>query len=126
MRKILFLLLLATTIISCKKDTKNNQESTTNNLVTLNGEFVYFDDAAVLQTNTDIYGVLVNDKLLELNKQAEQYKKEPTDMVKVQVQAIITNKKDDKILWENKAEITEIISVTSASPNASNLIKLEQ
>ena len=32
-------------------------------------------------------------------------------MVQVEIRGKITNKKDDKILWENKVEIVEILNV---------------
>ena len=89
----------------------------------LKGDFVYFDGAAVLQTHADIYGVFVTDKMLELNKQAEVYKKAPTDMVQVEIRGKITNKKDEKILWERKIEIVEILNV-SAPKEDDDVVKL--
>ena len=92
----------------------------------LKGEFVYFKDAAVLQTHTNIYGVFVNDKMQELNKLAEKFKKEPTDMVPVEIRGKITNKKDAKILWEKKVEIVEILNVSEPKPEENNVVKLGQ
>jgi len=129
---------MLTIFTSCKKETKaeniqeetivaDSQEKTVkqgDGLTLLKGEFVYFKDAAVLQTHANIYGVFVNDKMQELNKQAEQYKKEPTDMVTVEIRGKITNKKDDKILWENKVEIVEILNVYKPKPEENNLVKL--
>ena len=88
MKKILLFSLVLTAFISCKKETKSvnqedvitadGQEKTVkqdDGLTLLKGEFVYFKDAAVLQTHANIYGVFVNDKMQELNKLAEKYKK---------------------------------------------------
>ena len=136
MKKILILLVCFTTIISCKNDAKSNEEKTitvdseektakqSDGLTLLKGEFVYYNGAAVLQTHAEIYGVLVTDKMLELNSIAEKHKTEPTDMVFVEIRGKITNQKDDKILWENKVEIVEILNVKPASKENNNVVKL--
>lgn len=113
MKKILFIVLILTAFFSCEKEGE-----------ILKGAFVYYDGAAVLQTENEIYGVLITDKLEALNKQADPFKKEPTDMVQVEIRGKVTNQKDDKILWENKVEITEILEVKSISEENENVIKL--
>ena len=81
-------------------------------LTLLIGTFVYHDGAAIIRTHAKIYGVYINDKLKELNKAAEKYKKAPTDMVVVEIRGKIRNdSNDDTILWENKIEIKEILTV---------------
>ncbi len=138
MKNIVLVALILTLSISCKKETKsentqnetitgNTEEKTTkqnDGLTLLKGEFVYYKDAAVLQTHADIYGVFVNAKMLELDTLAGKYKKEPTDMVPVEIRGKITNKKDNKILWENKVEIVEILKVSEPQSEESNVIKL--
>ena len=137
MKKTVFIILTLAAFVSCKNDTKSEQKEETtisddsektakqsDGLTLLKGEFVYYGDAAVLQTHAEIYGVLVTDKMLELNKLAEKYKTEPTDMVQVEIRGKITNQKDDKILWENKVEIVEILNVKSASKEDNNVVKL--
>ena len=137
MKKVLILLVCISAFVSCKNDTKSNQKEETtisgdsektakqsDGLTLLKGEFVYYGDAAVLQTHAEIYGVLITDIMLELNKLAEKYKTEPTDMVQVEIRGKITNQKDDKILWENKVEIVEILNVKSASKEDNNVVKL--
>lgn len=139
MKRTLILLVSILLLISCKKDkdtqkneglnTVDNTERTAkqnDGLTLLKGQFVYFKDAAVLQTHAEIYGVFVTDKMLELNKMAEKYKNQPTDMVPVEIRGKITNKKDDKILWENKVEIIEILNVTQPKQEDNNVIKLGQ
>ncbi|GAA4972070.1 hypothetical protein [Algibacter aquimarinus] len=138
MKRIVFIVLIFTAFISCKNDSKSeNKEidaSTESNertakqsdgLTLLKGEFVYHDGAAVLQTHAQIYGVLITDKMLELDKMADAYKKEPTDMVSVEVRGKITNQKDEKILWENKLEIVEILNVKRPKEE-DNTIKIGQ
>lgn len=135
MEKVFFIVLVLLSFSSCKdeKKTDKNQETIniekfdkvtaqSNALTLLKGEFVYYEGAAVLQTNTEIYGVFVNDKMLELNKLAEKYKTAPTDMVNIEIKGKISNKKDDKILWENKVEIIEIINITQTTKENNNAI----
>lgn len=139
MKKTLILLVCISALIGCKNEQKKEVQEQTleadspektakqnDGLTLLKGEFVYFKDAAVLQTHANIYGVFVNDKMLELDKLAEKYKKEPTDMVPVEIRGKITNKKDDKILWENKVEIVEILNVSAPKPEENNVVKLGQ
>ena len=78
----------------------------------------------MLQTQSEIYGVLITDKLEALQKQAEKHKSEPTDMVKVEIRGKITNQKDEKILWENKVEVIEILNVKPNSKEENKVIKL--
>lgn len=139
MKKLIILIVCISAFVSCKKDAKSQgkNESTVissedvkktenqeEDLTLLKGEFVYYQDAAVLQTHGKIYGVFVTDKMLELNKLAEKYKSESTDMVNIEVRGKVSNKKDDKILWENKLEIIEILNVSPQSKENNNVVKL--
>ncbi len=136
MKKLIILLLSVSVFISCKNDSKSETQETlnssteentakpSNGLMHLKGSFVYYDGAAVLQTKSEIYGVLITDKLEELQKQVEEYKSAPTDMVNVEIRGKVTNQKDEKILWENKVEILEILDVSPASTEENNVIKL--
>jgi hypothetical protein len=136
MKKVITIFLCITVFVSCKKETKSEKKEEiisadypektakqSDGLTLLKGDFVYYDGAAVLQTHADIYGVFVNDKMLELNTYAEAFKKAPTDMVQVEIRGKITNKKDDKILWERKIEIVEILNV-SAPKEDNDVVKL--
>ena len=60
----------------------------------------------------------------ELNKQAEVYKKVPTDMVQVEIRGKITDKKDEQILWEQKVEIIEILKVSPPKDEENDVVKL--
>ena len=137
MKKVLILIVSLSAFISCKKDVKsqNSEETIINGseertakqsdgLTLLKGEFVYYNGAAVLQTNSEIYGVLITNKLEELQKQAEKYKSEPTDMVQVEIRGKITNQKDEKILWENKVEVVEILDVKPGSKEENKVITI--
>ena len=135
MKKLLFIALIVTAFVSCKNgsksEAKESAEATTestetqsNALTLLKGEFVYFDGAAVLQTDTEIYGVLITDTLEELNEKAKQYKSEPTDMVQVEIRGKISNEKHETILWDNKVEVIEIIDVQPNTKDKDKTIKL--
>ena len=116
MKKTVILLTCFLILVSCKKEGE-----------IITGDYVFHANAAVLQTDSIIYGVIINDKVEELNKQAQPLKKQPTDMVKVELRGKINNKKHETILWENKIEITEILNV-EVLPNEdyNNVIKLGQ
>ncbi|MDA9874709.1 hypothetical protein N9D29_01715 [Flavobacteriaceae bacterium] len=121
MRKII-LLVFAMTVLGCKNNSKNNNE-TTDNTEIISGNYIFFDDAAVLQNDVEIYGVILNDLVKELNKKAALLKTSETDMVSLEVKGIVSTKDDPKILWEKKLEIIEIINV-SAAKETENILKL--
>ena len=113
MKKVFFIALILTAFISCKKEGE-----------ILIGEFVYYADAAVLQTENEIYGVILNDKVDELNNKAKPFKKEPTDFVLVEIRGKITQKPKGEEGWDNQIEIKEILSVSALKTENDNLIKL--
>ncbi|TWO32139.1 hypothetical protein E1J38_009945 [Seonamhaeicola sediminis] len=120
MKKLIILFICAFSIfLSCKQEEKSGK--------IISGDYVFHGDAAVLQTDTLIYGVIINEKALELNKKAEPLKKQPTDMVRVELKGIINKEKHETILWEDKLEILEILKVETL-PNDDNndVIKLSQ
>tara|TARA_Y100000385_G_scaffold267813_1_gene304299 strand:- start:342 stop:716 length:375 start_codon:yes stop_codon:yes gene_type:complete len=121
MRKII-LLVFAMTVLGCKNNSKNNNE-TNDNTEIISGNYIFFDDAAVLQNDVEIYGVILNDVVKELNKKAALLKTSETDMVSLEVRGIVSTKDDPKILWEKKLEIIEIINV-SAAKETENILKL--
>jgi len=120
--KKFILLVFAMTVLGCKNNSKNNNETTVNTEI-ISGNYIFFDDAAVLQNDVDIYGVFLNDVVKELNKKADLLKTNETDMVNVKVKGIVSTKDDPKILWEKKLEIIEIINV-SAIKETENILKL--
>ena len=138
MKNIVLMLLLFATFFGCKKD-KSQQEKTSkvtiteipktekqsDGLVLMKGEFVYFADAAVLQTSpSSIYAVVVNEKMHELDKLAQQYKTDPTDYVFVEIRGEIIPKPENEEGWPYRIDIKEIIKV-SKSQNEDEVIKLE-
>lgn len=137
MKNSVLLLVFFMALTSCKNDSKSdkktddieNQEEKSakqnDGLVLLKGEFVYYADAAVIQTNSSsIYGVVINEKMHELDKLAQQYKKEPTDYVSVEIRGEIIPKPENEEGWPYRINIKEIIKV-SKSQNEDEVIKLE-
>jgi len=117
---------------SCKKDVKTTTEietvveETKDGLTLLEGNFVYYADAAVLQTSTSIFGVVLNEKTTELAKQAKAYQKEATDMVKVRVRALVEEKAKGTEGWDYNVDIKKIISVEALAAKENEVIKLEK
>ncbi|MDA9334732.1 hypothetical protein N9Q89_01060 [Flavobacteriaceae bacterium] len=120
--KHLLIFVFTISILGCKNNSKNSTEVSAE-LTTIKGNYIFFEDAAVLQNDTEIYGVILNDLAKELNEKAVPFKTSDTDMVSVEVRGVLSTKEDPKILWENKIEIVEIISV-SAGKETENIIKL--
>ena len=136
--KKLILLLAIIAFTGCKNDQKSEEnvmpsedtnttektEKQSDGLTLLKGEFVYYDDAAVLQTHAEIYGVLLINKFEDLKNRAEKFKTKPTDMVQVEVRGKITNEKHENILWDNKIEIFEILNVSKPNPEGGEMITI--
>ena len=118
-------------LLSCKSDKKEKvvqkelqKKETLTQVMTLNGNFIYYDNAAVLQTKNEIYGVIVDSMLYELDKKSKPYKQEDTDMVPVTVRAKFSNKKD-KTEWAKKIEILEIVKISKPKPKDNQVIKIQ-
>ena len=132
MKKVLILLLTIAAFTSCKKESKNESVETkdgktakqSDGLTLLKGEFVYYADAAVLQTHSQIYGVVINDKVDEINKQAKPFKIDDTDFVMVEIRGVITPKPEGIEGWDNRVEIKEILNVSPIKADGENVVKL--
>jgi len=137
MKNIIITCIIVIAFTSCKSDKKTEgnleqieaEEAKTaiqnDGLVLLKGEFVYYADAAVLQTNSSsIYGVVINEKMYELDKLAQQYKKEPTDYVSVEIRGEIIPKPENEEGWPYRINIKEILSVNK-SQTEDEVIKLQ-
>ena len=137
MKKVLILLITIIAFVSCKDDAKtkvpqqieniDGSEKTSkqsDGLTLLVGDFIYYADAAVLQTHKEVYGVVLNDEMKALNELAAKYKKEPTDMVKVQVRGKIIPKQTNEEGWPFNVEIKEIMSVKPIDAKNNEVIKI--
>ncbi|HET8887079.1 MAG TPA: hypothetical protein VFM70_12090 [Salinimicrobium sp.] len=103
MKKSIIVFALFLAFVGCKSE----QEET----ITLNGEFIFVEDAAVLKGDDFIYGVVVDEKAKELAEKTKSYQKEKYDMIPVEVAAVI-KENPNKDGWEKIIEIKEIISVS--------------
>lgn len=119
--------------ISCKNETKtevNLEENraksynVNDGLITMKGEFVYYEDAAVFQTSNEIYGVVIDENMHQLETQVKVFKKEATDMVPVTVRVRRFEKAEGEEGWQYRVEIKEILKVEAPDPNKEDVIKL--
>ena len=128
MRKYIFFVLVSIILTSCKSDAKSEKSEIEDNIseeiVTLKGDFIYYADAAVLQTSNEIYGVVIDEKMEELNDLVKPYKKESTDMVSVTVKASKFEKPKDEEGWQYRLKIKEIIKVEQPSSDKQDVIKI--
>jgi hypothetical protein len=130
MKKIIFLLLISLVFTSCKEDkvtkTETSVENTNDGFTLLEGNFVYYEDAAVLQTPTSIFGVILNENTMQLAKEAKAFQKEATDMVKVRIKGLIEKKPENTEGWDYIINIKKIISVEALNAKDNEVIKLEK
>lgn len=115
MKKILLVFTLIIAFTACKEEPKGE---------ILTGEFVYLADAAVLQTETEIYGVIIDKEMHQLDEMCQPFKNEVTDMVPVEIRGVITPKPEGEEGWDFRVKITEIIKVTEPTPDINSVIKI--
>jgi len=116
MKKYRILILIALFSFSCDK--KQNEvvsnevfETKNNDLIILSGDYVFYNNAAVLQTNKNVYGIVINEKVNELNQRLTSIKKDEFDFIPVILKGKLQNKKEDEEGWSVKLEITEIVEI---------------
>lgn len=133
MKKINLIIILALVVFACKNETKqavdleeNRAKSYDQNdgFITVKGDFVYYADAAVLQTPNEIYGVVIDDNMHILAEQVQKYQSDATDMVPVTVRVRKFEKPKDEEGWPYRVEIKEILKVEAPNPEAKDVIKL--
>ena len=132
MKKLFVIVFCLIGFVGCKNDSKSGEIDATNTsydqndgLVTMRGEFIYYADAAVLQTPNEIYGVVIDEMMHKLHDQAKPYQKEATDMVPVTVRVKRFEKDPKEEGWQYKVEIKEILKIEAPDPNRDDVIKLE-
>lgn len=102
MKKVIVLLSAVLILfVSCK-----NEE-----VLEINAEFIYLDDAAVLKGPDFIYGVKIDDMALALAERVKPVKVEEFDMVPVVVKGVITQKPENTEGWDQIFIIKEIVRV---------------
>jgi len=134
MKRVLFLFAVIA-FVSCKSDKKTENQNATveavektekqnDELTLLKGEFIYYADAAVLQTTKEVYAVVIDEKMQELNELVQQYKKEVTDMVPVEIKGKISPKPENEEGWAFRVEIVEILNVSKPNPEGGEIITI--
>lgn len=129
MRKIIFLLCILMVFSSCKNGSKSHRswdhDSEQADIRELTGSFMYYADAGVLQTKSELFGVIENETAQELIKRAEPLKDEPTDEVEVTLKVKVTQKPEHEEGWDNRVEIIDIIAVSKGDLKNRKIIKLK-
>ena len=85
-----------------------------------NGEFLYLSDAAVLNTGSEIYGVVIDEKMHALNELCSTLKRDEYDMIQVYIKGIVTDNPEEDG-WEKIIRITSIDSI--ANPVDRSIVK---
>ena len=134
MKKTLLSLAIVFSIFACKNESKKEVvvEETMDTVVVnagikqLKGEFIYYADAAVLQTQTEVYGVVIDSMMHVLQDQVKEYKKESTDMVPVAIRGEVTAKPEGEEGWPFNVKILEVLKVYQPQAENNNVIKIEK
>ncbi len=135
MKKIYYIVLFCLALSSCRNDAKTDEVSVgetsksydqNDGLITLKGDFIYDEaqNAAVIQTTNQVYGVVIDDGMKDLNEKVKAYKKDATDMVPVtvRVKRIASTKENT---WPFFLEIKETLKVEAPEENPKDVIKIE-
>ena len=107
-------------VTACTSHPKTQTKSEVKNV---SGEFLFYDNAAVLNTGSEIYGVVVDDKLHELHAQALTVQKDSFDMVQVYIKALIFENPNEEG-WPQVVNVKEIDSVLPSVPLNNQMIEI--
>ena len=118
--KKLILILCVIAVTACKSDKAMSSQDA----VVLKGMYLYYADAAILQTPTEVYGVILDENSMKLDKQVTPYKALATDMVPVEIKGEIIPKPESEEGWPNTVRIVEILKVTKPNPEKKDVITL--
>jgi len=110
------LIVLLLFVAACTTQPKSEVKS-------LTGEFLYYDNAAVLNTGSEIYGVVVDDKLHELHSQALTVQKDSFDMVQVYIKGVISKNPNEEG-WPQVVTVNKIDSVAPSVPLSNQMIEI--
>ena len=116
MKYYLPLIALLLFVTACTTQPKPQAES-------LSGKFLFYDNAAVLNTGSEIYGVVVDDKLHELHAQALTVQKDSFDMVQVYIKGVISENPNEEG-WPQVVNVKEIDSVAPSAPLTNQMIEI--
>ncbi|OUS15881.1 component of SufBCD complex [Nonlabens dokdonensis] len=128
MKQLFFLSFLVLSLISCKNDqnSSNDEEVVIKKIEKepladgeeiFRGEFIYYEDTAVLNTSRELYAVKVDEKMMELVDVAKAIKKSEYDMANVVIHGKLgpnPRHLETGDAWEQMITITKIIEVSPA------------
>ncbi len=118
----LFFLVL---LVGCKNDSAQKASVDESELAVdesyYTGDFVYYADAAVLQTTNDVFSVQIDEKMHELSEKAKEFQRTPYDLVQVKLTGeLIPNplKAETGEGWDQMLVIDQIIEVSKATTSS--------
>lgn len=118
MKKTFFILLVSLLLVACKNSASQCEECET-----YIGDFLYFQDAAVLKGKDFIYAVELNEQAKKIAKKIQPIKNEEYDMVEITVKGIVSPKSDNEEGWDEILNIKEIITIADEVSEADILIQ---
>lgn len=135
MKKINLIIILSLLLFACKNDQNSKVDLEENRAksydqndgyVTIRGEFIYDEDknAGVLQTPSEIYGVIVDDNVKLLNEKVKPFKTDMYTTVPVTVRVKKIENSTDVNTWKYKVEIKEILKVEAPDTTKEDVIKI--
>ena len=122
MRKILFwTLIISVFVAACGEEPRDAiiqpeapEVTEQDSIRTIEGEFIYLSDAAVLKGTDFIYGVEVDSFALELADKIQPLKNDDFDMIPVTLKVkILPNSRNEG--WKEVAKIIEILEIPEAA-----------
>ena len=112
MRTLIYILLVALAT-SCTQTSKKSESNPQ-----FYGEFLYLADAAVLNTGSEIYGVIIDEKMHELHDLCTTIKRDEYDMIPVYIKGKVENKQPEEEGWDKRIKITSIDSLVNPTDNS--------
>lgn len=130
MKKYLLILSLILLVFASCKDEKNAKDSNVENTESsteennknsdgekvLIGDFIYSDEAAVINGKKFIYGVELDSMAEVLIEKVEPFKEDEYDMIPVAVKGKVKPNPNDEG-WDEIVEITKIIKISKSKSN---------
>ena len=116
MKKNLQFIILLLFVAACTTQPKSKAENIT-------GEFLFYDNNAVLNTGSEIYGVVVDDKLHKLHAQVAPIQKDSFDMLQVYIKGVIS-KNPNAEGWPEVITIKDMDSVAPSIPFENQMIEI--
>lgn len=118
MKKGIFLIVCALIVLGCQETKKDT--------ITVEGEFIYLGDAAVLKGDTFIYGVKIDKKTEDLAQTVKPLQRDDFDMVPVIIEGIINKKEEGAEGWEEILTIVKVLEVKAPKGKAPIRIESDQ